>query len=757
MKKHLPIGLASMLLAVTLQANTVTLTQARAVAIRHLQQTSPYGKAYIAASQPQLAYAAQSISGLDTDFYVFNYGYDAGFVIVSGDDHAVPVLAYSDHGTFDPQTLPCGLTWLLGKYKREMEYVRTHPEATTTNKKNAVGQSYTISPMLETHWHQSSPYNDYCPTFLSNDSNSLRCPAGCVALAMSQIMRYHKWPVQPRGNNHYSCNVNDAYQATNFYVDFNGYTIPWDNMLNDYEEGAGTTEQRTQIADFMGRIGRSINMSYGQSSGAYSYMVANALHQFFLYNPKMLYILKNESHDSQWQDMIISELKDGYPVYYEGRDYDHDDKQQLRSLSDGDSSVGHAFVIDGLRHIVSGYNKYNYFHINWGWGEGYDGYCLLSALTVSDYNWSHDEGAILNIRPAKTEEFAQTVGTAFCEPEVATVQSGSNATFHVSHASIRGNGSSNSTWGISIRNEDDTSIKSQSNQMTSPNYNTNYPKCYAMNWEGSVNIDLTCGQEVFGQQVTTQLPDGRYRSHLIWRQNGSQITNDCLLLMSEKDYIPILIRSGKAQFIEDSTTWSRVLKETFDQSTDSSVIKGDIANWKLTNCKAVNLDNDNKAIQLQFQPAKVSAIQTIDSIYQDIDQIELDVFNKGTLDVKLHFYYSTDGSSWNGFGSYHIIAPGEKLKIFENEPLTLGKPICLMIGMNAGNSCLIDNLRIHYTQKIASGDLTGDGVVDIDDLNVLINIMVHKAEATAAADVDGNGMVDIDDLNRVINIMVHKE
>ncbi len=57
------------------------------------------------------------------------------------------------------------------------------------------------------------------------------------------------------------------------------------------------------------------------------------------------------------------------------------------------------------------------------------------------------------------------------------------------------------------------------------------------------------------------------------------------------------------------------------------------------------------------------------------------------------------------------------------------------------------------------GDVTGDGVVDIDDLNAVINVMVHKnadAGIEARADIDGNGVVDIDDLNVVVNVMLGK-
>ncbi len=53
-------------------------------------------------------------------------------------------------------------------------------------------------------------------------------------------------------------------------------------------------------------------------------------------------------------------------------------------------------------------------------------------------------------------------------------------------------------------------------------------------------------------------------------------------------------------------------------------------------------------------------------------------------------------------------------------------------------------------------DVTGDGLVDIDDVNAVINIMVGKVVATAAGDVTNDGMVDIADLNEIINTMLGK-
>ena len=54
------------------------------------------------------------------------------------------------------------------------------------------------------------------------------------------------------------------------------------------------------------------------------------------------------------------------------------------------------------------------------------------------------------------------------------------------------------------------------------------------------------------------------------------------------------------------------------------------------------------------------------------------------------------------------------------------------------------------------GDVTGDGEVDIADVNAIINMMLGKATQTDAGDVTGDGEVDIADVNAVINIMLGK-
>lgn len=57
---------------------------------------------------------------------------------------------------------------------------------------------------------------------------------------------------------------------------------------------------------------------------------------------------------------------------------------------------------------------------------------------------------------------------------------------------------------------------------------------------------------------------------------------------------------------------------------------------------------------------------------------------------------------------------------------------------------------------VLPGDVTGDGKIDVSDVNMIINMMLGKAEQTAQGDVTGDGKVDVSDVNQVINLMLGK-
>ena len=63
------------------------------------------------------------------------------------------------------------------------------------------------------------------------------------------------------------------------------------------------------------------------------------------------------------------------------------------------------------------------------------------------------------------------------------------------------------------------------------------------------------------------------------------------------------------------------------------------------------------------------------------------------------------------------------------------------------------------SQTYAPGDVDGNGVVDIEDVNALINVILESRAAEeygGRADVNSDGNVDIEDANALINLILNQ-
>jgi len=62
------------------------------------------------------------------------------------------------------------------------------------------------------------------------------------------------------------------------------------------------------------------------------------------------------------------------------------------------------------------------------------------------------------------------------------------------------------------------------------------------------------------------------------------------------------------------------------------------------------------------------------------------------------------------------------------------------------------------TVPFMEGDITGDSMVNVQDIIVQINIILHQINPTEyqmlAADLDGNGIIDILDVIQLVNIIL---
>ncbi len=218
-----------------------------------------------------------------------------------------------------------------------------------------------VSPLISSTWGQEGNYNDLCPA---------NTPVGCVATAMAQIMRYWSFPAVGQGSHSYNHPVYGTQSA-----DFGSTTYNWAGMPNQ------VNNPNISVATICYHAGVSVNMDYSPTgSGAYSWVVDDALRNYFKYSGSTTYYEKQDFSDTNWKAMLRGEFDNGRPVYYSG--YGNDG--------------GHAFILDG-------YQGTEYFHVNWGWNGYYNGYYYLNDLNAGGSNFSNGQAAVMGITPTQSQ------------------------------------------------------------------------------------------------------------------------------------------------------------------------------------------------------------------------------------------------------------------------------------------------------------------------------------------------------------------
>lgn len=281
--------------------------------------------------------------------YVF--ANNGGYIVVSADDIAVPLLGYADDASFDASNIPDNLRYWLESYASEIAWARENGVRPVSASPRSRADRAPIAPMTKTLWNQDSPFNYYCPTY-----NGKKCVTGCVATAMAQVMKYYNYPEKGKGSHSYTTATYGIAQS----MDFSTTTFWWSRMEDVYTSSSSVSADRA-VGDLMHACGVAVDMDYTpQESGASSMNVAAALVNYFGYDKGVRYLQRDYYGLSEWQDMVYDQLVNFGPVQYSGRN----------------SSAGHSFVCDG-------YSSDGYFHFNWGWGGMSDGYFLLTALDPS--------------------------------------------------------------------------------------------------------------------------------------------------------------------------------------------------------------------------------------------------------------------------------------------------------------------------------------------------------------------------------------
>lgn len=262
------------------------------------------------------------------------------FVIVSGDDRLPAVLGWSECGAFDEDNLPPNLRELLAGYEAEIS-AALQSESISTRAILTPTYHPAIAPICKTKWGQGAPANLQCP---ESEYAGYKSLAGCVAVAMAQVMKTHEWPVKSSGER-------EGFK-------FGTKAFDWKNMLDEYPDDKYSDAQAQAIAQLMSECGRSVDMSYGYySSGAHTRKVPFALSEYFGYSKDASIKVRRYYRSAEWDEMLYQELSAGRAMVYSG---------------DSQTDGGHAFVCDGYLE--------GYFHFNWGWWGYGDGYFLTNIL-----------------------------------------------------------------------------------------------------------------------------------------------------------------------------------------------------------------------------------------------------------------------------------------------------------------------------------------------------------------------------------------
>ncbi|KAF5053522.1 Peptidase C10 family protein [anaerobic digester metagenome] len=351
-------------------------------------------------SQNKLNCAIQTItprldSSGDTLYYIVNAA-PHHYVIVSASKYVSPVIAWSSTSQFDA-SMPFAqiLDSDIASRINSASLLTGQNKNTISNQWNQLCDGIAQSPKLqywpdsgttstggwvETHWTQSSPYNQMCPM---DPVSGTRSYAGCPAIAMGQIINYLKTTQNTRfddGDDYYH-----NYGSRKYYIDDDADSLgfPTFPVLNTWLDSAdilyqsGLDATASTAAAIVFACGTACTQVYSsQGSGTYGVSQAYAAYQRFGFaNSELL-----ESTDSVMYAKLISNMKDGWPAHL--------------AVVDAAWSVGHNVVVDGYRDD-------GYFHINFGWGGSNDGWWLVPDPSFP-YSMGVLEGVVLNIIPVGT-------------------------------------------------------------------------------------------------------------------------------------------------------------------------------------------------------------------------------------------------------------------------------------------------------------------------------------------------------------------
>ena len=352
----------TLLLSLSASAKPRTMAQLKAIAARQLS---------IAAPEVTRGTNTGSMATLQqlSDLTVIGNRH-VGFVVLANDDAIEAVVGVSNKPYTNDTNINPSFQWYLRAANAAIALRLANGQTYSAAIAPAAPLPDHVAPLIETKWQQEAPFNND----VQKDDKGKPYLVGCVAITMTQIMRYYKYPAVGKGSNSYTMN------GETLSADFSATPYQWDKMLPIYEKGKYTDEEAKAVSELMRQVGISVNMDYKPGfSSSYTMSAQNALINNFRYNPNMNRYTRNFYSEQEWMDMVYKELSEQRPIYYSGNDSKWEN--------------GHAFVIDG-------YKADGKVHVNWGWGGYQDGDFDIGILTPKNSgDYSYYQDMIVGIQP----------------------------------------------------------------------------------------------------------------------------------------------------------------------------------------------------------------------------------------------------------------------------------------------------------------------------------------------------------------------
>ena len=238
-----------------------------------------------------------------------------------------------------------------------------------------------VAPLVETKWNQlrvgsKYVYNYYTP-------NHWYC--GCVATAMAQLMRYHRFPTASVTAQTFTCYTN----AGSIALSMVGGTYDW-ALMPAVPTSSITDAQREAIGRLCYDAGVSVRMQYSNGgSGAFGCFAHEPLEGVFGYANAESYFPADATAPTaaELQNSILANLDAACPV-------------MLAITAPGSSGqdAGHMILADGY-----GYEGGTLWcHLNMGWSGSSDLWYAVPDMDTGTYAFSTVDAVVYNVFPTKT-------------------------------------------------------------------------------------------------------------------------------------------------------------------------------------------------------------------------------------------------------------------------------------------------------------------------------------------------------------------